>query len=227
MEIGARPGLGGATDVPVMTDFSPYMKIRRRIAGSTFKRKFRVQHGRPNVVVEPAVRLFSDPAAQIEPSSGRLHIGAQWPNFAALPSQFRMDKRSRLVVEGDFRIFTGCNIIVFTDAFLGLGDGYMNYGGSIECFERITIGKGVAIGPQVVIRDSDNHVVEGRGPMTAPIAIGDRVWIGQRAMILKGVTIGDGAIIAAGAVVTRDVPAGALVGGVPAKTIREGVKWGS
>ena len=58
-----------------------------------------------------------------------------------------------------------------------------------------------------------------------PIVIGNHVWIGARAIILKGVIIGDGAIIAAGAVVTHDVPAYTLAGGVPAKVIREGVEW--
>ena len=54
----------------------------------------------------------------------------------------------------------------------------------------------------------------------APIKIGCRVWIGAHATVLPGVTIGDNAVIAAGAVVTKDVPANAVVGGVPAKIIK-------
>ena len=53
-----------------------------------------------------------------------------------------------------------------------------------------------------------------------PIEVGDDVWIGYRAMIMPGVKIGNGAVIAAGAVVTKDVPNYAIVGGVPAKVIR-------
>ena len=57
--------------------------------------------------------------------------------------------------------------------------------------------------------------------LPAPIRIGRHVWIGANATVLPGVTIGDGAIIAAGAVVTRDVPENAIVGGVPARIMRQ------
>jgi acetyltransferase-like isoleucine patch superfamily enzyme len=79
----------------------------------------------------------------------------------------------------------------------------------------------------VTIRDSDNHLITSNPDFqkTMPIKIGNHVWIGLNAVILKGVTVGDGAIIAAGAVVTRDVPERCLVGGVPAKIIKENVKW--
>ena len=77
----------------------------------------------------------------------------------------------------------------------------------------------------MLIRDSDNHTIIGGKEKTAPIKIGNHVWIGARATILKGVKIGDGAVVAAGAVVTRDVPPNTLVGGVPAKIIKENVSW--
>jgi acetyltransferase-like isoleucine patch superfamily enzyme len=61
--------------------------------------------------------------------------------------------------------------------------------------------------------------------MTQPIHIGNHVWIGMNVTILKGVQIGDGAIIAAGAVVTRNIPARCLAGGVPARVLKENITW--
>jgi len=104
-----------------------------------------------------------------------------------------------------------------------IGDNtFINSGTSIGSLASITIGNHVAIGNYVLIMDSDfhnpiDHTLPGA---KAPIIIEDGVWIGARATILKGVTIGKHAVVAAGAVVTKDVPAGALVGGVPAKVIR-------
>jgi acetyltransferase-like isoleucine patch superfamily enzyme len=76
--------------------------------------------------------------------------------------------------------------------------------------------------------DFDAHALERDGewgPTEAPVRIGDRVWIGARATILKGVRVGEGAVIGAGSVVTRDVPARALVAGNPARVVRENVAW--
>ena len=81
----------------------------------------------------------------------------------------------------------------------------------------------------ILIMNSDCHCIscgdEECVNLSSGIVIGNHVWIGMRAIILKGVTIGDGAVIAAGAVVTHDVPANTMVGGVPAKIIRENIKW--
>ena len=89
---------------------------------------------------------------------------------------------------------------------------------------RIKIGKDCAIGWDVCITDSDYHEFEG-AVRDAPVEIGDHVWIGARATILKGVTIGHGAVIAAGAVITQDVPERALIVGPRSQVVRENVSW--
>jgi acetyltransferase-like isoleucine patch superfamily enzyme len=95
--------------------------------------------------------------------------------------------------------------------------------------KRITLGRRVGVAGRVAISDSDGHPSDPerrrRGEqMTAddilPVTIGDLVWIGRDAHVLKGVTIGDGAIVASGSVVATDVPAGALAMGVPARVVK-------
>jgi acetyltransferase-like isoleucine patch superfamily enzyme len=88
----------------------------------------------------------------------------------------------------------------------------------------VHIGSRCALSWDVTITDTDYHQLEG-SPAVAPVSIGDEVWVGARAIILKGVTVGPGAVIAAGAVVNRDVPARALVAGVPSRVVRENVTW--
>lgn len=86
----------------------------------------------------------------------------------------------------------------------------------------LTIGNHVDIASQVLIYNSEHDVhSEHFDPIEAPVEIGDYVFIGPRAVILPGVKIGKGAVVAAGAVVTEDVKAYDIVGGVPAKTIGE------
>jgi tetrahydrodipicolinate N-succinyltransferase len=71
-----------------------------------------------------------------------------------------------------------------------------------------------------MVLDSDSHGVEGRPHVEAPVRIGDGTWLGARAMVLPGVTIGKRVLVAAGAVVTRDVPDDVLVAGNPARVVR-------
>lgn len=114
-----------------------------------------------------------------------------------------------------FHTDCGKNIHIGKNVFLNMGCKFQDQGG-------IYIGDGALIGHNVVLATL-NHAMSPsrRGTMVpAPIRIGKNVWIGSNAAILPGVTIGDGAIVAAGAVVTRDVPENAIVGGVPAKVIR-------
>lgn len=109
------------------------------------------------------------------------------------------------------------------DGVLEIGDRvFVNRGVAIHASEHVTIGDNAFVGDLSAIYDSNFHEIEpGQGVKVAPVHIGRNVWIGRAAIVLPGVTIGDDCVVAAGSVVTRSVPAGQLVGGNPAKPLRE------
>ncbi|MFB6363167.1 acyltransferase [Paenibacillus elgii] len=101
---------------------------------------------------------------------------------------------------------------------------YINRRSEIMTKNKVSIGSDCAISWDVSIMDTDFHAIDGQ-PDTAPVTIGNNVWIGCKAVILKGVSIGDGAVIAAGSVVTKDIPPRCVAAGVPAKVIKEIKEW--
>ena len=110
----------------------------------------------------------------------------------------------------------GKNIIFGKDVFINSGCHFQDQGG-------IEIGDGVLIGHNVVLATINHDLLpqNNRKNHYAPIKIGNHVWIGSNATVLSGVTIGEWAVVAAGAVVTKDVPPYTVVGGVPAKIIKK------
>jgi acetyltransferase-like isoleucine patch superfamily enzyme len=168
------------------------------------------------------------PTAKIEIAENRqLELNCSWTKFSIKPSMLKMAQNARLTVTDNFKIFDNAQIFINRNASLILGSGYINHSVNINCYQQIEIGEDVAIAENVTLRDSDNHLINSNPnyKMTIPIKIGNHVWIGMNAIILKGVNIGNGAIIAAGAVVTKNVPEGCLVGGVPARIIKKNVEW--
>lgn len=113
--------------------------------------------------------------------------------------------------------YTDCgkNITVGKNVFINSGCCFQDQGG-------ITIGDGALIGHQVVLAtlNHDLNPERRKSMKAAPIVIGKNVWIGAHATVLAGVSIGDNAVIAAGAVVTKDVPPMTVVAGIPAKTVK-------
>ena len=97
----------------------------------------------------------------------------------------------------------------------------------IVAHERIEIGNRVTIGQMDSILDHDNHYnleneqLQLSGYDTAPIRIGNNVWIADKVTILRGVTVGNNVVIAANAVVNKDIPDGVIVGGVPARILKK------
>lgn len=175
------------------------------------------------------------PSALVEVAN-YLNFNKQWDRSMVWKNKMAgflfVAEKARLKVDS-FDVYAGSRINVNSGAELVLGSGYMNYDCVIDCFSSIKIGYGVVISERVVLRDSDNHVINlksdnciGGGKNHAvPIIIRDHVWIGMNVTVLKGVTIGDGAVVAAGSVVTKDVPPHSLVAGVPAKVVKTDVEW--
>ena len=117
------------------------------------------------------------------------------------------------------------NVTIINSGDLIIDDSvYLAHQSTIICNHKITIGKKTIIGPNVVIVDGDHnynqaHQLENKGDV-APIHIGNYVWIGANAVILKGVTLGDHCVVGAGAIVTKSFPEKSMIVGNPAKLLR-------
>jgi acetyltransferase-like isoleucine patch superfamily enzyme/coenzyme F420-reducing hydrogenase beta subunit len=229
-----------------------FPKIQRKIRGMTPKilnigRQFRLMACSPsawgqfiyfNLVrknTRPKFRLrflptrycsiLVDKSAHIELNE-KIILG--WTQFrkSRIETRLYVGKSASFFVNGYFKVYNGSDIRVYPNGTLIVNGGFCNNGVQITCGKKITIGKDCAIAREAIIRDYDAHGLLDSGYESAKeISIGDHVWIGNRAIILKGVTIGNGAVIAAGAIVTKDVPEKCLAAGVPAKVIRENVAW--
>lgn len=144
-------------------------------------------------------------------------------------SVVRVRKGARLVCDGIVSLQRGVRVVVDAGTLtVGHATNVNGTGTRILCAQEITIGAYCTFSWDVQVLDNDFHAITVDGveqPSAAPVRIGDRVWLGTRAIVLKGVTIGDGAVVAAGAVVTRDVPAGAVAAGVPARVVGRADSW--
>ena len=101
---------------------------------------------------------------------------------------------------------------------------FMNYGCSILATKLVSIGPGCKIGMDVLMMDNDFHQIEPAKrairPPSRPIVLESNVWLGARTIVLSGVTIGADSVVAAGSVVTRDIPPRTVSAGQPARVIR-------
>jgi acetyltransferase-like isoleucine patch superfamily enzyme len=189
----------------------PVKASARRLSFSSFNRSrvtIALQYARGRVRGFRNVRVL--PGAKFVTNHGEI----------ALACDVRISERTILTATGDGRgpalISVGARTIIRQDC-------------KIDATTAVTIGADCQISWGVQILDTDYHTVDYTPSKTstksAPVAIGDRVWVGTGVIILKGVTVGDFAVIGAGSVVTRDVPAHTLVAGNPARAIRVVDGW--
>jgi acetyltransferase-like isoleucine patch superfamily enzyme len=161
-----------------------------------------------------------------ERARGRRHgqRGAQIARGAKLlgPGTVLLGHGSRIKEDAQIFVAEGATLRLGKGAAIGIRN-------IVNVATSVTIGDRSELSWDCQILDTDYHQVITAGgmdrPMTMPVTIGDHVLIGTGALILKGVTIGDGAVVGAKSVVTRDVPAGAIVGGNPAKQIGTALDW--
>jgi acetyltransferase-like isoleucine patch superfamily enzyme len=129
---------------------------------------------------------------------------------------------TRSQVPDTVRVFTPLNINYGPGVRFG-DDCFLNFGCTLLAIGGITIGDGAFIGPHCVLATEYHPEEPARRHqlLTKPIVIGQNAWLGANVTVLAGVTIGDNAIVAAGSIVTKDVPPDAVVAGAPARFIRE------
>jgi acetyltransferase-like isoleucine patch superfamily enzyme len=183
------------------------------------------------------LRKILQATAKLRGSARRLY------SHASLAGQLRTTLPTSVVVLGPTTVYGtgaiqfGKNTLLYPDlhletqgsATIRLGDGIViSRGVHLVAMAGLTIGRGSMIGEYTSIRDANHLRVEDlpirdSGYVSTPIVIGEEVWIGRGVTVLGGVTIGNRATVGANAVVTHDVPAGAIVAGVPATPIRSKV----
>lgn len=175
------------------------------------------------IYVAPTAKITLEPNAIFEFNM------MEDPFHKVRPSRLILRKDSQLICKGHVQSFEAVRIECLPNAVVEMGHKtYINHDSEIRCREQISIGDNVSIAYNVLIQDSDFHTMYDEGgsskPHTLPINIGNDVWIGANSIILKGVTSGDGCVVAAGSVVTKSAPAHSLIGGNPAKIIKENIK---
>lgn len=174
--------------------------------------------------------------------SARINIGAPFyygnnpVKGMRMPTCLRMEAGTTLEIhdgpltrygKSPYNLRYGSYIEIVNGGKLTIGQGAANVGLTIMCAKEVTIGNGVRIGRNVSIRDwnGPHVIINDHYRNHAPVHIGDRVWLCTGCSIMPGVTVGEGSVVAANATVTKDVPPHSLVGGSPAKVIKENIEW--
>lgn len=177
-------------------------------------------------------RALRDPAWAITGGGAVLRARFDLRTCQQVGARPRLYGRCLVANYGDIRIgdrllmygaTVRCELTAHAGGKLEIGNRvFINYGCSISAHQHVRIGDGCLIGQYGIIMDCDYHSLEEGGDHgdVRPIAIGDRAWLGARVIVLKGVTIGHDAVIAAGSVVTHDIAPHAIAGGVPARVLR-------
>ena len=182
-------------------------------------------HKNPLTFILRSIKVVSELAIRHLLTRFFLRNATQVQGLVSVKGWPKIVNKGKLVIGQHVRIWSNiqqAKILVGNNGELIIGENSRVNGAHISCSLQISIGKNVRISPYVLILDSDFHDIDDHfsSGKNEPVIIEDDVWIASKATILKGVRIGHGSVIAAGAVVVRNVEPNTVVGGVPARFIK-------
>lgn len=190
------------------------------------KQKELRKNNEPDGVV-PLLKIMAGSGMRILLSRWYLRKCTSIGNLVSVNNKPTIVNKGKIFIADEVRIWSNIHptkIFVDKGATLTVGRNSRINGVHISVSDRIEIGSNVRIAPYCIIIDNDYHKVDDHFSDEGtrhPIIIEDDVWITMNCMVMKGVRIGKGSVIAAGAVVTKDVAPYTVVGGIPAKLIKK------
>ncbi len=154
----------------------------------------------------------------------RSHLGS------TEPVRIILEEGSTLVIEGDLEIGAGTVILVRAGGFLRFGGRKKSTASGMASHckiivkDSVDIGNDVIMGWDVLVTDSDWHTLEG-SPASSPVVVEDKVWLSHHVSVHKGAHISSGSLVSAHSLVLGPLPERVLAGGIPAKILRENIRW--
>lgn len=185
-------------------------------------------HDHPERLLDKLTRVLREESQSLQPRLLLIHfIASLIPRYTGGRIRAQL-LRSAGVPIGKGTVVLGAPLLYGTGPIqkrIRIGkNGIINIGCVFDLSAPITVGDGVGIGHEVMLLTSSHligsHMNRAGNLTTAPVTIGNGAWLGARSVVLPGMNVGEGSVVGSGAIVTKDVPANTLVGGIPARVIR-------
>jgi len=205
--------------------FSNYFEVKKSI----------VLNGNSTIGIHHKT-LLNVKNSKIIVNNGTLKVGIDFGYFDGGKYDSKIDRckifmiNSTLEIHGNVSLYPGVLIYAINAKIIIRNNTKINGGVEIVALEKIDIGEDCLFAEGIIVRDNDGHkfgtdTILSNELENKEIKIGNHCWIGQRAMLLKGVTLADNVIVGAGAVVSGNIPSNVAVAGIPARIIKENVSW--
>ena len=167
------------------------------------------------------------PKGLLKINRGPFTLGQKRNSLSRRETLLLVEVGAVLEIDGTLTIGSGADIQLFPGSQVHVKSGSFNAGLQLTCADRIEIGEDVRIGRNVQIRDNngEHYIIQPGYTWHAPVTIGDHCWLCSNVCVMKGVTIGEGTVVAANSVVTHSLPAHCIASGNPAEVVATDIVW--